>query len=473
MKLKTKIRILFLISLLIFLPIVYFGLPAILMNVATKQMEKQSKTFGLYLLKNIEYVTSIYEDETLEKIPDNEQKEFEDMVYKEFEKSIQIAKDSESFIVNEIILIKPDYKVEVGYPVEQKGLDYSTHKDIVENFKNKEFKIVLENNFENGIEKLDIDIVSFLKVQIKDPRVLEIKLDFQKSMAMLNQQYRIIKLISVAIALLIFIIIMFIILYIIRKTIIDPAIKISSAMENVGKGDLGQRVDYKSNDELGLMARRFNEMVNGLNEKLQLSRYVSQSTMDAVKTAVINGKNFHTPQRKKVAVFFSDIRGFTNYSEKKDPAYIINMLNRVLGTQAKVIKKYGGDIDKFAGDEVMAVFDSAEKAIMASLEIQRIMDKFKDKLDNLKLGIGIVEGDVVQGDVGSEDIKNFTIIGDNVNTAARLQTNASGGEIIVSELLTNKSGFKNKFNFEFKGKIKLKGKEEEMNLYRVLGSLKN
>ncbi len=221
------------------------------------------------------------------------------------------------------------------------------------------------------------------------------------------------------------------------------------------------------------MARRFNEMVNGLNEKLQLSRYVSQSTMDAVKTAVTNGKNFHTPQRKKVAVFFSDIRGFTNYSEKKDPAYIINMLNKILGTQAKVIKKYDGDIDKFAGDEVMAVFDSAEKAIMASLEIQRIMEKFKDKLDNLKLGIGIVEGDVVQGDVGSEDIKNFTIIGDNVNTAARLQTNALGGEIIVTEKLTKNVGIKNKFNFEFKGKIKLKGKEEEMNLYRVLGSLKN
>ncbi|MCW8966762.1 MAG: adenylate/guanylate cyclase domain-containing protein [Candidatus Pacearchaeota archaeon] len=149
---------------------------------------------------------------------------------------------------------------------------------------------------------------------------------------------------------------------------------------------------------------------------------------------------------------------------------MIGILNKILSLQAGFIKKYNGYIDKFVGDETMAVFKNTSDAINCAIHIQYNILKSPADFDHLKLGIGIYEGSVVEGDVGSEDTKDFTMIGDTVNTASRLQALALGGEIIVPEFIITSGEVKTHFKFKLKGNIKLKGKENEIVLYKITGT---
>jgi len=103
----------------------------------------------------------------------------------------------------------------------------------------------------------------------------------------------------------------------------------------------------------------------------------------------------------------------------------------------------------------------------AAFQIQKIMATRREELDNLGIGIGIHEGEVVQGDVGSEDIRNFTVIGDVVNTAARLESQARSGEILVSDFVADHKESRTHFIFEEKGALKLKGKEVSIRTYSI------
>jgi class 3 adenylate cyclase len=463
MTLSKKLILIFFILLLVISVIIVIGMPRLFSQIAERQMKKEAETFGLFLLRNIE---DIADNRGLDY--EEQERYMEDLIYLELEKAIRIAQKTESFIVDEIILISPEYKVEVGYPKDQIGSDYSDHQDIVDNFINQEFLTVLEQHMVDGKPELDIDIVSYLTLNGR-PRVLEVKLNFEKSTKLLASQYRLFNLASIGTAFLIILILMIILLALIRRTAIQPAIKISLALEAVGSGDLNVSVQHDSKDEFGMMSLRFNEMVTGLKEKLHLSRYVSKSTMEAVRTAIDSGSDFHQPRRKNVTVFFSDIRGFTTYSESRDPEHIISVLNRILTMQTEIIKRHGGYVDKFVGDEIMALFESPETAMLCSLYIQKGMRDGSVEFEELKIGIGIYEGSAVEGDVGSNDVKNFTVIGDTVNTAARLQSVASGGEILIPDFLAGKESISSRFKLMEKGPIPLKGKKRELTLFKVIG----
>lgn len=466
MKLSIKLILIFIAALAMFSLVILLGLPSLFTGMAEVQMKKQARTFGLFLLKNLEGITA----ESNLNYTEHEAA-VEDLVYKEFQEAIDISRATDSFLVDEIILINPEYSVEVGYPETEKGKDYSSHEDIVRNFTDKQFDIVVENTRENGENILYVDIVAYLKFG-REPRVLEIKLDFKQSLAKLKQQFQEFEIISVSASLGIILVMMAALLLLIRNTAIKPVVKISHAMERVGRGDLDVSVSHKSKDEIGMMSRSFNTMVTGLKEKMHLSRYVSRSTIDAVSTAIRTGAEFHKPQRKTITVFFSDIRGFTAFSEKKDPEYIIAILNKILASQTEFIVKHGGYIDKFVGDETMAVFPNPQDAALCALYIQVEMKEKSAGYDGLKLGIGLYEGSVVEGDVGSPETKDYTIIGDTVNTASRLQSVAAGGEILVPESLAADPRISSRFVCKLKGNIKLKGKEKELTLYKITGTRK-
>ncbi|TFG59726.1 MAG: adenylate/guanylate cyclase domain-containing protein [Spirochaetales bacterium] len=466
MNLSSKLLVILLVLLVAISLIIIFGMPWLFSQIAERQMRKEAQTFGLFLLKNIE-------DIALDKNLDYSSQEahMEELIYKEFEKAISISTETESFIVDEIILITSDYKVEVGYPREQVGQDYAGHADIVANFAEKKFNIGLERHAVQGQTEVDIDIVSYLTLN-DQPRVVEIKLNFKKTTELLASQYRRFNLISVGTGFVIILILMTFLLFVIRRTAIDPVLKIADALEQVGRGNLEITMTHRTKDEFGLMSTRFNEMVTGLKEKLHLSRYVSQSTIDAVKSAVTSGDEFHKPRRKRVTVFFSDIRGFTTYSEKRDPEHIISVLNRILSLQTELINRHGGYVDKFVGDETMAIFPSPEEAVLCSLHIQSRMHKSAADFEGLQIGIGIYEGIAVEGDIGSNEVKNYTFIGDTVNTAARLQSVALGGEIVIPDFIAEKAEISSRFKHSLKGPIKLKGREQEVRLYRVTGLTK-
>ncbi len=163
---------------------------------------------------------------------------------------------------------------------------------------------------------------------------------------------------------------------------------------------------------------------------------MSGETISAVKGA--EGGVKLGGERKLVTVFFSDIRGFTAFSETREPEVVVDMLNTFLGEQAQIVRQYQGDIDKFVGDELVAVFQGdgmVERATRCAVDIQRRMAQLSREHPEwgIAIGIGINSGEVVMGAMGSESRMDYTILGDTVNLGARLCSNAGRGEILLSE----------------------------------------
>jgi adenylate cyclase len=168
-------------------------------------------------------------------------------------------------------------------------------------------------------------------------------------------------------------------------------------------------------------------MINGLKERIQLQKYVGKHTLENV------AHESQGSQKITGAVMFSDIRGFTSFSQDKDPTIVVNMLNEWLGFQTEIIMQFGGYIDKFVGDEVFAIFrgpDALDRCISCAQEIQNHWKLLENKKD-LGLGIGINYGSMIMGDIGNDKRKDYTVIGAVVNMAARLCNHAQKGQVLV------------------------------------------
>ena len=144
------------------------------------------------------------------------------------------------------------------------------------------------------------------------------------------------------------------------------------ATEKVAAGDFHVRLDVPREDEIGHLARTFNQMTAGLRERADMAKFVSSSTVEMIQRRPDPGAR--GGERKVITVLFSDIRGFTSFSETRAPEDAVAVLNRYLSLQANLVKRFGGDVDKFIGDAVFAHFtgpDMALDAIRCGLEIQR------------------------------------------------------------------------------------------------------
>ena len=226
-------------------------------------------------------------------------------------------------------------------------------------------------------------------------------------------------------------------------------------------------MEIENRDEIGVLGETVNTMVQGLYERFQLSKFVSSSTIDS-----LSGKKDGV--KESVTLFFSDIRSFTAYSEKKTPEEVVVNLNKILAFQTRIIHENGGDVDKYVGDEIVAIFSGENKEINAcrsALVIQKeLTEKSPEFYDGLTVGIGINTGEVILGMIGSEERADFTVIGDHVNYASRLCDAAKAGEVIISEsVYRNLNG---KIEVSRPYKIKVKGKEKFHRVY-LLSPLKD
>jgi len=201
---------------------------------------------------------------------------------------------------------------------------------------------------------------------------------------------------------------------------------------------------------------------------LQMLKFVSDATLDAIKTNMsdisLGG------QKIEVAVFFSDIRGFTEWSELREPEEVIKMLNTVLSYQADIVRSNGGDIDKFVGDELVAVFRGENKeqnAVKTAIEIQNVAgDLLKEYKDDIAVGIGINSGEVVMGAMGSEQRMDFTVLGNHVNLGARLCSAALPRQILISEHVYHH--LERRIPVQKLKPIRVKGIHDEVNVFEVL-----
>lgn len=259
------------------------------------------------------------------------------------------------------------------------------------------------------------------------------------------------------------------IFFILNRVVIRTR-KITGVVNLVGEGDLSEKIEDNYEDELGLLALKINNMIDGLREKLKLSKFVSKSTLDHVKTSediTLGG------EKKYVTVLFSDIRGFTSFSEDRDPEEVMQVLNQIMHIQSEIISNLGGDIDKFVGDEIMAVFEGKDMAIRAAKSAEQIRDTLKnmkdENPDTVAAGIGINTGYVISGNMGGAERIDRTIIGDTVNLGARLCSKAGGNVIVLSEFTAKE--LENTAQVKEHNPIKVKGKKKPVRIFTLRRTL--
>ncbi len=196
-----------------------------------------------------------------------------------------------------------------------------------------------------------------------------------------------------------------------------------------------------------------------------MEKYLSSSATRAIYEAVTMRKELFRGERQQVVVFFSDIRGFTRYSEDNEPETVVRELNAMFDLQAGVIHRRGGVIDKFIGDEIMALFppDKAVDAVQAGLEILEQINR--QPALSFEIGIGVHVGDALVGSIGTSDRRDYTAMGDTINTGARLCGVSAPGEILISGSLYRTLPLEIRERFGTGKQLTLKGKSEPFEAY--------
>jgi class 3 adenylate cyclase len=232
------------------------------------------------------------------------------------------------------------------------------------------------------------------------------------------------------------------------RVLTKPLDSLAEGIQVVARGDLRKLVAVRSTDEIGKLTNVFNQMILSLREKLLMEKYLSQSTVLSIKEHRDVTQLKLGGERKYVTALFSDARGFTSLSEQMSPEDVVSLMNIYLNLQTTVIHHWGGIVDKFVGDEVMAIFEGKGmegNAVRAAVEIQSYCKALNEARvasgeKQVSIGIGLNSGEVVMGNMGSEDHMDYTVIGDNINIAARLCGVAKPGQVLVSRLIAEEVG---------------------------------
>ena len=213
-------------------------------------------------------------------------------------------------------------------------------------------------------------------------------------------------------------------------------------------------------------------------EAMVLSNFQRYFSPDLAKQIADHGEEVKLGGTKRdVVILFSDIRGFTSMSERMDPDDVAVLLREYFTEMVEIIFRHGGTLDKFIGDAIMALWgapfsteDDADKAMRAAIDMQRKLIELNDHWKQtgkpkVQIGIGINFGQVFAGNIGSEQRLEYTVLGDAVNTASRLCSNAGKGEIMVSDVLFRR--LKKKVKHEARDPLKVKNKNQLVPVFRA------
>lgn len=228
-------------------------------------------------------------------------------------------------------------------------------------------------------------------------------------------------------------------------------------------------------DKTIVSVQQLKEKVHALRENNILKMYVDDSVLKYMESSQFE-EDLLASENIEATVLFADICGFTSISESEVPEKVIHLLNEYFEVMVTEIIKQNGIVDKFIGDAIMAVFkgeDHMKRGILAAINIKKSIAESKSQADfeNFKpqVSIGLNAGEMLSGNIGCVSLKRFdyTVIGDKVNVAARLQGAADKGQILVSEEMHIHN--KENFNFSDKGEILLKNKSKPMKIFEVIG----
>ena len=213
--------------------------------------------------------------------------------------------------------------------------------------------------------------------------------------------------------------------------------------------------------------------------RARLSRYSSPRIVEQIVANIGHPDGLMLAEQREVTVLFADLSGFTALAENREPADVVQMLNCMFTQLVQAVFQYDGTLDKFVGDGLLAIFGAplpqtnhAEQGIRAALRMQQLLLDGRAGLpaDSLRMRIGVNSGLVVAGDVGSPVRKDYTVIGDAVNVAARLQSSvAEPGQIVIGA--ATYEFCKHLFECVPLAEVQLRGKKQAVRAYRVLGEL--
>lgn len=251
-----------------------------------------------------------------------------------------------------------------------------------------------------------------------------------------------------------------------------PIVDLRDATRRVAAGDMSVRVPVVSTDETGQLANSFNAMVVGLGERERLREAFGVFVDPALTERVLAEGTDLRGEEVEVTVLFLDVRDFTAFAETAPARDVVAALNRLYEVVVPVILRHGGHANRFLGDGLLAIFgapdrqpDHAARGVTAAQEIAHLV---RQRLpDQLRIGIGVNSGRVVAGTIGGGGRRDFTVIGDPVNTAARVEaaTRRTGDDVLVTETTLRALGPNATPEFDERPSAPLKGKTATVRLY--------
>jgi class 3 adenylate cyclase len=266
------------------------------------------------------------------------------------------------------------------------------------------------------------------------------------------------------------------------RSLLRPLHRLTAAMKIVATGDLTPRLTVDSNDELGDLGYRFNLMLDELVQSQRMrdlfGRYVSKEVAEQVlkNGADLGGENV------PATALFADIRDFTTLTESLPPQQVVGILNRYYSRMVDAIVEQGGWVNKFGGDSLLAVFgapirqsDHALRAVNAAWAMNHALAEFNAEqialgLQPITIGIGISSGEMVAGNVGGKERLEYTVIGDPVNLAARLESLTKEWQtaVLLSEY-TNDLLIGDTTETHARDRVTVKGKTQSTLVYELRG----
>ncbi len=277
--------------------------------------------------------------------------------------------------------------------------------------------------------------------------------------------------------------------YLVTRSLVEPIRRLLGGTQAVEAGDLGVEILVRTRDELAALADSFNHMVLGLREKERIKETFGKYVDPRIVRGLLDNRlSAEGGQHQTMTVFFSDLADFTRLSEGLTPDAVVRFLNAYFSRMAEVIRAREGIIDKYIGDAVMAFWGApfterhnhAELCCAAALEQMARLDDFRADLPNLlgvrfglprvDLRMGIATGEVTVGNIGSETVRGYTVIGDTVNLAARLEqaNKFYGTRILVSDETRRQAG--ETLLFREIDSLRVAGKQEAIRVHELIGA---
>ena len=263
--------------------------------------------------------------------------------------------------------------------------------------------------------------------------------------------------------------------YFIQKNLSKPVESLMEGMRRVGEGKLDVKSPILSDDEIGRLTAGFNGMLEDLRDREFVKETFGKYVPQQVAKAILENKGEAKPQNRLATILYTDIQGFTTVCERLSPEDVVALLNEYFSLIVGFINRHGGVVNQFQGDALLVTFNvpvenpnHAKDAIRAALEIEEALEGhiFTGDIE-LVTRIGINTGRVVAGAVGADERLNYTVHGDAVNIAARLESlnKEFGTRVLVSG--ETKSAAGDDFVYEAKGDLPIRGKSQSVKVYAV------